>query len=331
MADRVRWGILGAASIAVRRVIPAIARSSTGALVAIASREAEKAREVARRFGIPRAYGAYEALLDDPEVDAVYIPLPNSLHRPWTEQAAAAGKHVLCEKPLGVDAADAAAMVDACDRAGVVLLEAFMYRFHPQIERLQQLLREGAIGVPWLVRAVFTFGVAPGPNIRLETALGGGGLLDVGCYCVNVSRLVLGEPASAFATAAYERGVDVRLAGALRFPSDRMALVDCGLRTPYRQECEVVGPDGSILLPRPFQPEEAPAALLIRRARGEPEERLEVPGTNQYVRMIDHFGAVVRGEPPRYPAADAVANLRVLDALGRAARTGAVVPVAGPP
>jgi len=328
-AALVRWGVLGAASIAVRRLIPAIARSQGGVLQAVASRDERRAREIAGRFGIRRVYGSYEALLADPEVDAVYIPLPNSLHRAWTERAAAAGKHILCEKPLGVTADDAAAMVEACVRARVVLLEAFMYRFHPQIERLLTLVRSGAIGRPWLVRSAFTFGVGAGPNIRLEPALGGGGLLDVGCYCVNISRLILGEPTVAFATADEEGGVDVRLAGALRFNGGRMALVDCGLRAPYRQVCEVVGPEGSLLLRRPFQPEEDPAEIVIRRARGEPEERLEIPGTNQYVRMIEHFATVVAGEPARYPPQDAVANMRALDALRRAARTGAPVEVAG--
>lgn len=327
MPDRLRWGILGAASIAIRRLIPAIARSHTGILTAIASRDEQKAAQVGRQFGIPRAYGSYEALLDDAEVDAVYIPLPNSLHRPWTERAAAARKHVLCEKPLGVNAAEAAAMVASCEEAGVVLQEAFMYRFHPQIERMEQLLREGAVGPLWLVRAAFSFGVT-GPNVRLEAELGGGGLLDVGCYGVNISRLALGEPNTAFASAVYDRGVDVRLAGALRFVDARMALVDCGLRTPYRQECEIVGVDGSITIPRPFQPEEDPAVLLIRRGRGEEEERLVVPGTNQYVRMVDHFAAIVQGAAPRYPARDAVDNMRALDALARSARTGAPADVA---
>lgn len=329
MADRLRWGILGTASIALRRLIPAFRRSAAATVVAIASRDAARAREAAERFGIPRAHGSYEALLGDAEVDAVYIPLPNALHRPWTERAAGAGKHVLCEKPLGVDAADAAAAVAACARAGVVLQEAFMYRFHPQIERLLDLIRAGAIGRPWLVRAAFSFGVTA-PNIRLDAALGGGGLLDVGCYGVNISRLILGEPRTAFAAATYEREVDVRLAGALRLADGRMALIDCGLRTPFRQNCEVVGDEGAISLPRPFQPEEDPAALLIRHARGTPEERVEIPGANQYVLMLDHFASVVQGVPARYPPEDAVANMRAIDALARSARGGVPVDVAGP-
>src|SRR3990172_516951 len=222
MSGRLRWGILGAASIAVRRVMPAIARSRAGMLYAVASRDQRRAEEIAGRFGIPHVYGAYEALLADREVDAVYIPLPNNLHRPWTERAAAAGKHVLCEKPLGVTAEDAAAMVAACAMRGVVLQEAFMYRYHPQIDRLRGLLREGAIGAPWLVRAWFSFTTGSG-NIRLDPTLGGGGLLDVGCYAVNISRLVLGEPVSAAAEAVYDDGVDVRLSGLLAFPEARAA------------------------------------------------------------------------------------------------------------
>lgn len=317
---RLRWGILSTARIGTRRVIPAILRSETGTVAAIASRNGEKAREVAARFGIPRAHGAYEDLLADPEVDAVYIPLPNSLHKEWTMRAAEAGKHVLCEKPLGLDAAQAQAMVDAVARAGVLLQEAFMYRFHPQIERLVHLVRDGAVGRPWLVRAAFSFPVRSEEDIRLSRDLGGGGLLDVGCYGVNISRLLLGEPEHATAAATYEGGVDVRLAGLLSFPDGAAALLDCGLRAADRQFCEVVGTEGTITLPRPFQPEEEPALILLRRV--DREERIEIPGTNQYTRMIDHFGECLRtGAPPRYPATDAVANLRALDLLRAAAAT----------
>ncbi len=320
---RVRWGILGAARIAVRRVLPALLRSDTGVAAAVASREPARARAVADQFGIPRAYGSYDELLADPEVDAVYNPLPNSLHREWTVRAARAGKHVLCEKPLAVSSREAEEMVEACRRSGVVLQEAFMYRFHPQIETLQRLVRDGAVGTPWLVRAAFTFTVARPDDIRLNPALGGGGLLDVGCYGVNLSRLLLGEPRAAWAAAVYEGGVDVRLAAGLGWDG-AAALVDCGLRAPYRQMAEVVGTEGTITVPRPFQPEEDPAVLIVRR--GDREERLVVEGTNQYTRMLDHMGrCLLDGQPPRYPPEDAVANLRVLDALATAARTGRTV------
>jgi len=311
---RLRWGILSTARIGLRRVVPAIQRSETGTVVAVASRSEAKAREAAARAGVPRAHGSYEALLADPEVDAIYIPLPNSLHKAWTLRAAEAGKHVLCEKPIGLDAEEAQQMADAASRAHILLQEAFMYRFHPQIERLAALVRDGAIGLPWLVRAAFSFPVRSEEDIRLSRDLGGGGLLDVGCYGVNISRLLLGEPERAAAAAAYERGVDVRLAGLLSFPGDAVGLIDCGLRAADRQFCEVVGTEGAITLPRPFQPEDQPAVIILRR--GDEEERIEIPGTNQYTLMIDHFGAcVLTGAPPRYPASDAVANMRALDLL----------------
>ncbi len=318
---RLRWGILSTARIGVRRVIPAIQRSQTGVVSAIASRDADRAAEVASRFGIPRAHGTYEGLLADPEVDAIYNPLPNSLHAEWSIRAAEAGKHVLCEKPLARDAAEARRIVEACARAGVLLQEAFMYRFHPQTERLQQLVRDGAVGRPWVVRSGFSFTVGSQNDIRLIPELGGGGLLDVGCYCVNISRLLLGEPLQANATAAYERGVDVRLAGMLTFSGGTAALLACGLRAPEQQFCEVVGEEGVITLPRPFLPGEDPALIFVRRKAQ--EERIEIPGTDQYARMIDHFGECLRtGTPPRFSPEDAVANMRVIDLLRAAAQAG---------
>ena len=323
MADRLRWGIISTARIGIRRVIPALLRSRTGTAVAIASRDLARARETAAKFQIPRAHGSYEALLDDPEIEAVYIPLPNTLHPEWTIRAARAGKHVLCEKPLAIDARQARTMVDACRAAGVLLQEAFMYRFHPQITELRRLVASGAVGVPWLARSAFTFTVGSDDDIRLNSALGGGGLLDVGCYCVSISRLLLGEPKAMTASGAFDRGVDVRLAGLLTFAAGT-ALFDCGLRLPYRQFCEVVGAEGTIMLPRPFQPEEDPAVLLVRR--GGQDERVEIPGTNQYTLMLDHMGTcILQRQQPQFPPEDAVANLRVLDALQASARSGSPV------
>jgi predicted dehydrogenase len=303
-----------------------MARSPRHVVTALASRDPARASEFAQRFGIPRVHVRYDALLADPEVDAVYVPLPNALHREWTERAAAAGKHVLCEKPLGVTADDAVSMAAVCSAHGVILQEAFMYRHHPQIARLAEMVRGGAIGGSWLVRAWFSFTTSPG-NIRLEPTLGGGGLLDVGCYAVNLSRLLLGEPESAAATAVFEDSVDVRLAGLLSFSGGRAALVDCGLRAPLRQGCQIVGTEGTITLARPFQPEEDPPSFVVASARG--TTVIEIPGTNQYTRMLDDFAAtVLDGVPSRYPASDAVANMRVLDALALAARTGVRQPVA---
>jgi D-xylose 1-dehydrogenase (NADP+, D-xylono-1,5-lactone-forming) len=325
MVRHVRWGILSTARIGVRRVLPALLRARTGKIHAVASRDLARARTVATQFNIPRVHGSYEALLADTEVDAVYIPLPNSLHMEWTVRAAQAGKHVLCEKPLGVTAAQAQTMVEAAARAGVLLQEAFMYRFHPQTDEVRRRLKAGVIGTPWLVRAAFTFGVTSADDIRLSAPLGGGGLLDVGCYCVSISRLLLGEPQSGWATATFERGVDVRLAGMLRFPT-ATALIDCGLRAPYRQLCEVVGSEGVISVRRPFQPEEDPAVVVVRS--GNQEDRVELPGTNQYTLMLDHMGTgILEKQPPRFPPEDAVANMRVLDALAASARSGVIAAV----
>lgn len=312
-----RWGILSTAAIGVRRVIPAVLKTEHNVVLAVASRSLARARDVASRFDIPRAYGSYEELLGDAEVEAVYNPLPNSLHARWTSRLAKAGKHVLCEKPLALNAQEAQAMADACRAAGVILQEAFMYRFHPQIERLRRLIAEGIVGPVWLVRSAFSFRVRSTDDIRLDADLGGGGLLDVGCYCVNISRLLLGEPERASAAAEYEQGVDVRFAGMLHFPKGGVALFDCGLRAPHRQFCEVIGPEGAITLPRPFQPEEDPALLLLRRVEG--DQKIVVGAANQYSQILEHFAACVRGEQaPRYSSEDAVANMRALDMLREA-------------
>ncbi|MGH2397892.1 MAG: Gfo/Idh/MocA family protein [bacterium] len=322
---RLRWGILGAARIAVRRVLPALQRSERAAVVAIASRDRARAEDVARQFSIPTIHGSYDALLADHDIDVVYIPLPNSLHHQWTLRSAEAGKHVLCEKPLATSAEEAQEMAQACRERGVLLQEAFMHRFHPQIEAVQTLVTGGEIGPPWLVRSAFTFTVTSADDIRLNPSLGGGGVMDVGCYCVNISRLLLGEPHAAYA-AAHIEGVDVRLAGVLRFDGDRVAEFDCGLRAPFRQFCEVVGVSGSIFLERPFQPEERPPTVLVRR--GDQERRLEIPGANQYVLMVDHLAECVhQNRTPRYPAEDAVANMRAIDALRESARSGRVIPI----
>lgn len=319
--DRVRWGILGTAHIAERRILPAIARSETATVAAVASRDEDRARDFAARHGIPRAFGSYGALLDDDGIEAIYNPLPNSLHRPWTQRAAEAGKHVLCEKPLAVTAAEADAMVAACRAGGVLLMEGFMYRFHPQIDTVRRLVDAGAVGTLRVIRSAFTFTVTREDDIRLDAGLGGGGLMDVGCYCVNVSRLLLGEPGRVFASAIYDRGVDVALSAMLAFAGGAVSQFDCGLRAPYRQFCELVGTEGTITLGRPFQPEEDPARITLRRGRD--EEQIDVPATNQYMLMIDHFGACLRaGAPPRFPAQDAVANMRVIDAVRESAQSG---------
>jgi predicted dehydrogenase len=325
--NAVRWGVLGVANIAERAVIPAIRAASNGRLSAIASRTAARAQEAAARLGIPRGHGSYDALLGDPEVDAVYIPLPNSLHREWTVRCAEAGKHVLCEKPLATTAADADAMIAVCRRRGVVLAEAFMYRFHPRTIRIARLVADGVVGDARLVRASFTFAIRSRDNIRLRADLGGGSLYDVGCYAVNVSRLILGEPVAAFAFAhTGPSDVDEVLGGVLRFDGGRIAVIDCGLTVSRRQEYEVTGTDGRLFVPLGFLPGAADADITVEK--GADTSVITVPGADQYRLMVEQFGDVVlKGASLHLPPEDAVANLRVIEALLRSLRSGRAEPV----
>jgi D-xylose 1-dehydrogenase (NADP+, D-xylono-1,5-lactone-forming) len=323
MAETVAWGVLGVANIALRAVIPAIQHAANGRLVAIASRDPARAKDAAGRFGIPHAHGSYEALLEDPEVQAVYIPLPNALHHRWTLACAAAQKHVLCEKPLALTARECEDMAAACRRHGVALMEAFMYRFHPRTERVQSLLSEGMLGDVRLVRAAFTFAASnPATNIRFRSDLGGGALYDVGCYTVNISRMILGEPEEVCACGTVgASGVDEQVAAVLRFRGGRLALVDCGLTLPRRQEYDVVGTEGVLTVPAAFLPGTAAAEMHV--VRGADREVVTVPGVDQYQRMVEHFGDVVTGKARvLLRPEDATANARALGALLASLRSG---------
>ncbi|HEX4835690.1 MAG TPA: Gfo/Idh/MocA family oxidoreductase [bacterium] len=322
-AETVAWGVLGVAHIALRAVIPAIQRAANGRLVAIASRDPSRAEDAARRLGVPHAHGSYEALLDDPEVQAVYIPLPNALHHRWSLACAAAGKHVLCEKPLALTVGECREMAAACRRSGVALMEAFMYRFHPRTEHVASLTSEGVLGDLRVVRAAFTFAASdPRTNIRFRPDLGGGALYDVGCYTVNVSRMLLGEPEEVFACGVVgASGVDEQVGAVLRFRGGRVALIDCGLTLPRRQEYEVVGTEGTATAPAAFLPGTADAEIHL--VRGAERKVVSVPGTEQYQRMVEHFGDTVLGRAgPRLSPDDATANVRVLEALLASLRSG---------
>lgn len=329
MAETVAWGVLGVANIARRAVIPAIQHAANARLVAIASREWARAEEAARFHGIPHAYGAYEALLDDRDVQAVYIPLPNALHHRWTLACAAAGKHVLCEKPLALTAAECEEMAAACRRHGVALMEAFMYRFHPRTERVASLIAEGTLGDLRIVRAAFTFTASdPRANIRFRPDLGGGALYDVGCYTVNVSRMALGEPTQVFACGVIgASGVDEQVGAVLRFGGSRAALIDCGLTLPRREEYEIVGTEGRVTVPAAFLPGTADAEMHV--VRGTERQVVTVSGADQYQRMIEHFGDVVMGRSrARLFPEDATANVRALAALLASVRSGTAQAVA---
>lgn len=322
--QRVRWGVLGTANIGRAAVNPAIQASSNGELVAVASREGERAWAFAAQHGIPRAHGSYQALVDDPEVDALYIPLPNALHLEWTVKAAAAGKHVLCEKPLALTEAECREMEAAAAGAGVLLLEAFMYRFHPRMDELVRRVRDGALGPLRAIRSAFTFRLTRPDNIRLKPELGGGALMDVGCYCVNVSRTLAGEePVEVQAQANWTAsGVDGELAGILRFADGLLAHFDCSLTMERQELVEVAGTDGLFQVPSAFLPGTADAPFREERGRAGGTDHV-VAGADQYRLMVEHFAdAVLTGRPLRYDVDEAARNMRVIEALYRSARHG---------
>ncbi len=327
MDGKLQWGVLSTANIGRAAVNPAIQASRNGTLAAVASRDAARARDFAERHGVPRHYGSYDALLDDTDIDAVYIPLPNSMHKEWTIRAAERGKHVLCEKPLALDEAECREMDAAARANGIVLMEAFMYRFHPRTEKVLDLVRSGAIGEVRAIRSAFTFRLTRSDNIRLMPELGGGALMDVGCYCVNVSRTIMGrEPVEVQAFSKWgETGVDVQMAGTLRFDDDVLAQFDCALTMERREFYEIAGEDGCLTVPAAFLPGTADAP--IHESRGRAGEAVHtVPGTDEYRQMVEHFAdCVLRGEPPRYSALEAGRNMRVIAALYASARTGGSV------
>ena len=324
MAERIRWGILSTANIGLKRFIPGAAASRNGTVTAIASRDGARANAAAQRLGIATAYDSYEALLADPDVDAIYNPLPNSLHAEWTLKAAAAGKPVLCEKPLAVSSAQAREMIAGCRRHGVLLMEAFMYRFHPQHARVRELLEGGAIGELRAVRTAFTFMLEPfdPKNVRLQGELAGGALMDVGCYTVNAARMLFGEE-PLWASAQWDFrdafGVEVMLAGVLGFSDGRMATFDCGFRAAGQGSYVAAGTKGQIEILNAFVPGTAPTPLLLTDGEGRHQE--QIAGTDQYRLEAEEFAdALLTGRPLRIPPEDAVATLRAIEALHGSAR-----------
>ncbi len=316
--DRVRWGVLGCANFARTRAIPAMLQAESVELVAVASRNAEKAEAFRAEFHLPKAYADYESLLEDPEIEAIYNPLPNGLHAEWNIRAAERGKHVLCEKPFTATAEEAQAVADAAARAGVKMMEAFMWRFHPQHERALQAIENGEIGTVRLVRGAFTFSIARKYNVRLDPTLAGGSIMDVGCYPISGTRFYYqDEPTLVYArgTIDPEYGVDMSMAAVLQYPQG-LALVDCGFHLPFRADLEIAGEKGTIYIPRSWLPDEE-ATILINGK----EERF--PKVNQYVLEFEHFSqCILRQQTPRYTPEDAVRQMRVIDAVYRSLRSG---------
>ncbi|MDA0165489.1 Gfo/Idh/MocA family oxidoreductase [Solirubrobacter ginsenosidimutans] len=320
----IRWGILSTARIA-QRIVEGARLSESAKIVAVGSRDLTRAQAYADEHGIERVHGSYEDLLADPEVDAVYIPLPNSMHVPWTVTALEAGKHVLCEKPLSRDPAQVELAFDAAERAGRVLMEAFMWRFHPQTDELVRLVRSGAVGDVRLVRTAFGFGGIDPDNVRLQSSLEGGALMDVGCYCVSALRLLCGEPERVSGEQVLGGdGVDIRFAGTLRFAGDVVATFDCGMDVHRRHSIEVVGSDGTILVPSPWQTPSGTEILVTR----EDTERIVPETVDPYARELDEVAAAIaEGRSARLGRDESLGQARVIAALYRSAADGvSVVP-----
>ena len=324
MSEPLRLGLLSTARINDRIVAGAAATGGTVRVVAVASRDGARAQAYAGTHGIPRAHAGYEALLADDEVDAVYVSLPNGLHHEWSMAALRAGKHVLCEKPYSRRPADVAEAFALAAEARLVLMEAFMYRHHPQTRRVRQLVDDGAVGRVRLLRTAFSFPLRDPGNIRAQADLEGGALMDVGCYCVSGARLLAGEPERVLGEAVRgPSGVDESFHGTLRFPGDVVAQFDCSFALPLRQELEVLGEDGVLHVAAPWRTDWGGDVTLRREDK---VERLEMPAADAYGLELQNLADAAAGRAaPLLDRADALGQARALEALFRSAETGRAV------
>jgi xylose dehydrogenase (NAD/NADP) len=321
MTPNVRWGIISTARIN-RRVAPGITASPLTQLVGIASRSPARAEQAAQAFGAKQAFGSYAALLASEEIDAVYISLPNALHADWIIRAAEAGKHVLCEKPLTATVREAEDAVRACEKAGVLLMEAFMYRHHPQHTVVTDSITQGRIGDVTLMTTQFSFYLPPSDDIRWQGALAGGALMDIGCYCINVARYLFhADPVAARAiwTRDDTHDVDSATLALLTFPGHRSASFACSMLLPRVQRYDVMGTEGTITAPSAFVPSDAPR-VHVRTREGD-EERI-IPQVDQYQRQLEHFSqCILEDTPLTYPAENGLANMRAIAMVQQAAHT----------
>ena len=324
MERKVKWGVLGCSAFARGKAIPAMRLADNVELAGIASRTREKAELWARELGFARAYGSYEEMLADPDIEAIYNPLPNGLHPEWAIKTAQAGKHSIVEKPFAANAGEAMQVAEAANQHGVKVMEAFMWRFHPMHLRARQLIRDGAIGDVRLVRSAFTFTLERKANVRLDPQLAGGGLMDVGCYCLCAARFLFDdEPTRVWAAADFdpEYGVDMLASGVLEFPNGR-ALFDTGFALPFRCDYEVVGTTGHIYAPNAFLPGDAGELHITRDGKRDKETFSAV---NQWTLEFEHLSrCILEGARPDYDTDDALKQQRALDAIHRTTRSGQV-------
>ncbi len=330
MNEPVRWGVIGCARIAINHVIPAILQTRSATLWGIASRTLSKAEQVARDFGAKRAYGSYEALLADPEIEAVYIPLPNHLHKPWSIAALRAGKHVLCEKPIALNAQEARDIQAVARETGRFMLEAFAYRFSPIVQKAIEVVRAGAIGELRMLHSSLTFVLADDPtNVRLQAGIGGGALYDVGCYAINVQRMLAGrEPRAAWAKLAWsdQYGVDMSGVGVLDFGDNLMGTFDTSFNAPGGSYFRAVGTQGTLVAPQGFNVREQGVGLTIT-AQGKTDSLVFAPA-NGYMLEVQDLSEAIRGQHmPLFAWEPLDATMRVIDACYASDKTGQMVSV----
>ena len=323
---KVKWGVLGAASIAVRKVIPGMQKGGYCEISAIASRDKRKAEDAAGKLGIAKAYGSYEELLRDGEIEAVYNPLPNHLHVPWSVKAAEAGKHVLCEKPISLTVAEAKSLLAVRDRTGVKIGEAFMVKTHPQWLRTQEIIRSGGIGDLRAIAGVFSYFNRNPDNVRHKVEWGGGGLMDIGCYPITMSRFIFGEE-PVLVAGTLERDPDFgtdRLASViLEFPSGQ-SIFTCGTQTAYFQRMHFLGTSGRVEIEIPWNaPNDRACRIFVGDQMGGAPKVEEFPIVDQYTIQGDEFSRAIRGERDvPVPLEDAIKNMAVIEAIFRAADSG---------
>jgi len=321
MTDKLRWGILSTARINDALLNP-LRFSRRNQLVAVSSRTQGKAEAYARKIKINRAYASYQALLADPQIDVIYNPLPNHLHAEWTIKAVQAGKHVLCEKPLALTIQEVDGISGASEKYGKVVLEAFMYRSHVQTLKVKEIVDSGRLGKVKLIHGSFTFFMTNPDDYRWNPEMGGGGLWDIGCYPLSFIRMVLStEPIEVYGREVRgASGVDEIFAAQMRFPNDIFTHFDCSLRIPYHVFMEIIGDEGTLIVPRPFNPGAREKLLLIK---GDRTETIALKGTDPYVSEVEDMAdAILLGRPPRVSLADSRGNVAVIQALYESARTG---------
>lgn len=319
MERKIKWGVLGYARIARNSVIPAIMKASNAEFYAIASRDEGKLKECCETFGCPKAYNSYDALLEDPEVEAVYIPLPNGLHKEWTLKAAQKGKHILCEKPMAMNKQECLEMIEACKKHKVKLMEAFMYRYTDRIRKVKELLDSGVIGEVRHINSTFRFLLNRPRDVRLDPAQGGGSLYDVGCYTINFTGMITGRaPVSMSAECVTRNGVDVGFSAVLKYDNDVIAVINSGFDTYRVQYALIAGTKGTLQVPDLIS--DVAGTLTLTTEEG--TRQIEVKASERYVLEVEDFSdAILKDRLPLFSLEETVRNMEIIDCLMETVKT----------